>query len=130
MGVQIVADPDQALGVAVERMIREGLDRVRPVHGRAPRAAVPGSFTRQRVGPPRTHSRGTMPARRARSSKAFEKSLAHTQGSTGYAVWSWIACTCCNALAMRPLSMVTFASPTIKNWMVFPSGKSNATRDR
>ena len=38
MGVQMVADPDQALGLAVARMIREGLDLVRPVHGRAPRA--------------------------------------------------------------------------------------------
>ena len=38
MGVQIVADPDQMLGMAVARMIRKGLDRVRPVHGRAPRA--------------------------------------------------------------------------------------------
>ena len=37
MGVQMVADPDQALGLAGARMIREGLDLVRPVHGRAPR---------------------------------------------------------------------------------------------
>ena len=35
VGVQMVADPDQALGLAVARMIREGLDRVRPVHARA-----------------------------------------------------------------------------------------------
>ena len=40
VGVQMVADPGQALGVAVARMIREGLDLVRPVHGRAPRGSV------------------------------------------------------------------------------------------
>ena len=40
VGVQIVTDQDQALGVAVARMIREGLDLVRPVHGRAPRGGV------------------------------------------------------------------------------------------
>ncbi len=38
MGVQVVADPDQALGLAVARMIRQGLDLVRPVHVRALRA--------------------------------------------------------------------------------------------
>ena len=40
VSVQVVADQDQALGLAVARMIREGLDRVRPVHGRAPRGGV------------------------------------------------------------------------------------------
>ena len=38
MGVQRVADLAQALGLAVARMIRDHLDLVRPVHGRAPRA--------------------------------------------------------------------------------------------
>ena len=38
MGVQVVADPDQALGLAVARVVDQGLDRVRPVHGRAPLA--------------------------------------------------------------------------------------------
>ena len=38
MGVQIVADPDQALGLAVAWMIREGLHLARSVHVRAPRA--------------------------------------------------------------------------------------------
>ena len=45
MGVQVVADPDQALGLAVARIIREGLYLARPstsvrrsVAGRAPRA--------------------------------------------------------------------------------------------
>ena len=35
MGVQIVADPDLALGLTVARMIREGLYLARPVHVRA-----------------------------------------------------------------------------------------------
>ena len=40
MGVQIVADQDQALGLAVARMVRKGLHRARPVHARAPGGGV------------------------------------------------------------------------------------------
>ena len=40
MGVHMVADPDQALGLAVVRMIREGLHLARPVHAHAPRSGV------------------------------------------------------------------------------------------
>ena len=36
VGVHMVTDPDQALGLAVARMIREGLHLARPVHARAP----------------------------------------------------------------------------------------------
>ena len=35
MGVQVVADQDQALGLAVARVVDQSLDLVRPVHGRA-----------------------------------------------------------------------------------------------
>ena len=51
MGVQIVADPDQALGLAVARMIRNGLYLTRPVHGmrRAVRHRPSGSTHSQRV---------------------------------------------------------------------------------
>ena len=40
VGVQVVADQDQALGLAVARVVDQGLDLVRPVHGRAPGGGV------------------------------------------------------------------------------------------
>ena len=63
MGVPMVADPDQALGLAVARMIREGLHRAR--QSTAVRRAVvwamrhrpSGSTNIQRVqGPRRTYA--------------------------------------------------------------------------
>ena len=47
-GCSGVADPDQALGV-VARRIRDRLDLVRPVHGRAPRGGVGGAPLAQRL---------------------------------------------------------------------------------
>ena len=38
MGVQIVADQRQVLGLTVARMVHYGLHLARPIHGRAPRA--------------------------------------------------------------------------------------------
>ena len=36
MRVQVVADPDQVLGLAIARVVDQGTHRVRPVHDRAP----------------------------------------------------------------------------------------------
>ena len=40
VGVQMATDPDQALGLAGARMIREGLHRARPVYARRRVSAV------------------------------------------------------------------------------------------
>ena len=55
MGVQIVADQDQVLGLAVARMIRDGLHLARPIHGRAPRGGVGRTPLAQRL---RKHPEG------------------------------------------------------------------------
>ena len=49
MSVQRVADPDQALGLAVARRIREGLPLMRPVHARAPGGSVGRAPLAQRL---------------------------------------------------------------------------------
>ena len=43
MGVQMVADQDQALGRAIARMIRDSLHRARSMHGRASSGGVGGT---------------------------------------------------------------------------------------
>ena len=45
----MVADQDQALGLAVARRIRESLHRARPVHARAPRSGVGRAPLAQRL---------------------------------------------------------------------------------